>query len=189
MSRSVRLLALAALPLAAALLVACGSLAVQVPKGNKYREGAELFAQRCAGCHTLEPAGAEGSSTRLGHVERTDGPSFDQRKERSVREVLYAIRNGGYSGAIMPQNIVVGAEAEKVAEFLVACSGKKALQPEAPGTPPPAPPPTKSKQTMPPGSPPPSPLPKKPEETEAPDSPASPPGQPPPPPARSDCGE
>ncbi|MGI8594872.1 MAG: c-type cytochrome [Solirubrobacteraceae bacterium] len=183
MSRPVRLLALAALPFGAAALVACGSLAVQVPKGNEYRDGAELFAQRCAGCHTLEPAGAEGSAARLGENERTDGPSFDQRKERSVQEVLFAIRNGGFSGAIMPQNIVVGAEAEKVAEFLVACSGKKAKQPKAPGTPPPSPPLTKSKQTGPPGNPPPSPP------LERSDQPEVPGTQAPPPPRRSDCGE
>jgi len=141
MSRSVRLLALAALPLAAAVLVACGSLGVQVPKGNEFREGAELFSQRCAGCHTLKGAGAEGSTAKRGQNERTDGPNFDQRKERSIRDVLYAIRNGGFSGAIMPQSIVVGGEAEKVARFVVACSGLNSRQPEAPGTPPPSSPP------------------------------------------------
>ncbi len=143
MSRLIRLLLLAALPLAAVVLVACGygSRSVQVSKGNEFREGAELFAQRCAGCHTLTPAGAEGSPSRLGENERTDGPNFDVRKERSVREVLFAIRNGGYSGAIMPQNIATGAEAEKLAKFLVACSGLNAEQPEAPGIPPPSRPP------------------------------------------------
>jgi len=143
MSRLIRLLLLAALPLAAVVLVACGygSRSVQVSKGNEFREGAELFAQRCAGCHTLTPAGAEGSTSRLGENERTDGPNFDVRKERSVQEVLFAIRNGGYSGAIMPQNIAVGEEAEKLAKFLVACSGLNAEQPEAPGIPPPSRPP------------------------------------------------
>jgi hypothetical protein len=40
-----------------------------------------------------------------------------------VENVLYAIRNGGYSGAIMPENIVVGDEAQAVAEFLAKYSG------------------------------------------------------------------
>ena len=182
MSRPIRLVVLAALPLGAAVLVACGSIAVQVPKGNELREGAELFAQRCAGCHTLTAAGAEGSTTRLGQNERTDGPNFDQRKERSVREVLYAIRNGGYSGAIMPQNIVVGAEAEKVAQFVVSCSGQKALQPKSPGTPPPAPPPTKSKQTVPPETPQITPPAKKPGQAPAPQATPAPPRE-------TDCGE
>jgi hypothetical protein len=38
--------------------------------------------------------------------------------------VLFAIRNGGFSGAIMPANIVVGDDAQKVAEFLAAYAGK-----------------------------------------------------------------
>ena len=39
-------------------------------------------------------------------------------------QVLYAIRNGGFSGAIMPQNIVVGDDAEAVAEFVAEYAGK-----------------------------------------------------------------
>ena len=40
--------------------------------------------------------------------------------------MLYAIRNGGFSGAIMPENIVVGDDAKDVAEFLAHYSGSKA---------------------------------------------------------------
>ena len=47
------------------------------------------------------------------------------RKEQ-VDQVLYAIRNGGFSGAIMPQNVVVGADAQAVADFLAAYSGRHA---------------------------------------------------------------
>ena len=38
---------------------------------------------------------------------------------------LYAIRNGGFSSGPMPQNIVVGEEAEAVAEFLAKYSKPK----------------------------------------------------------------
>ena len=38
-------------------------------------------------------------------------------------DALFAIRNGGFSGAIMPANIVVGEDAEAVAEFLAEYSG------------------------------------------------------------------
>ncbi len=58
---------------------------------------------------------------------RTNGPNFNIRKE-NVEQVLYAIRNGGFSGAIMPENIVVGQEAKQVAEFLATYSGLKAEQ-------------------------------------------------------------
>ena len=70
-------------------------------------EGAVLFAERCSGCHTLEAAGAVGSANR---ALRNQGPNLDEREE-TVEDVLYAIRNGGFSGAIMPQNIVVGEDA------------------------------------------------------------------------------
>ena len=39
--------------------------------------------------------------------------------------MLYAIRNGGFSGAIMPENIVVGQDAEEVAEFLAKYAGSE----------------------------------------------------------------
>ena len=39
--------------------------------------------------------------------------------------MLFAIRNGGFSGAIMPANIVVGEDAEEVADFLDEYSGKE----------------------------------------------------------------
>ncbi len=50
--------------------------------------------------------------------EYTNGPNFNVRCERPVTRVLYAIENGGFSGAIMPQNVVVGQDAIKVAEFV-----------------------------------------------------------------------
>ena len=40
-----------------------------------------------------------------------------------MADVIYAIRNGGFSGAIMPQNIVVGADAQKVAAFVAKYAG------------------------------------------------------------------
>ena len=48
-----------------------------------------------------------------------------------MARVLYAIQNGGFSGAIMPQNIVVGAQAEAVAQFVATYSGRAA--PKIPG--------------------------------------------------------
>jgi cytochrome c551 len=86
--------------------------------------GATLFAERCAGCHTLDAAGTEGSNPD----ERVAGPNFDNRRE-TKDQVLYAIRNGGFSGAIMPQNIVVGDDAEAVAEFVAEYAGKSATGP------------------------------------------------------------
>ena len=105
-------------------LSACGSQGIDVPKDSTYYRGAQLFSARCSGCHTLSVVGAQGSATKVRDRERVDGPNFNQRKEQ-VPGVLYAIRNGGFSGAIMPENIVTGEEKRKVAEFLAEYAGSK----------------------------------------------------------------
>jgi mono/diheme cytochrome c family protein len=107
-------------------LAACGSKEIQVSDSQpRLKQGAELFNMRCGGCHTLDAAATSGSKSKreIKGGERTNGPNFNVRKEQK-EDVLFAIRNGGFSGAIMPANIVVGDDAEKVAEFLAAYAGK-----------------------------------------------------------------
>ncbi len=121
-----KIIAAAALSLASILLAsACGTQGIQVPKESPYYRGAVLFRDHCSGCHTLSVVGAEGSATSIKDRVRTNGPNFNVRKE-NVEQVLYAIRNGGFSGAIMPENIVLGDDAQAVAEFLAKYSGLKA---------------------------------------------------------------
>ena len=117
--------------LAAAGLGACGSQSIEVDEGGAVRHGAALFAERCGGCHTLDAAGTQGSATKVRDRERVDGPNFNVRKE-DVETILFAIRNGGFSGAIMPQNIVVGQDAQAVAAFLSKYAGQKASSPASP---------------------------------------------------------
>jgi mono/diheme cytochrome c family protein len=131
-ARRVRSALVIALVVAAALgLTACGfgKESVSVSKSSPDHAGAELFATHCAGCHTLSAAGTQGSGNR---GERTQGPNLNQREE-SQEDVLYAIQNGGFSGAIMPQNIVVGEEAEQVAEFVAKYAGQQAQTSPRPG--------------------------------------------------------
>jgi len=109
----------------AVLLGACGSQGIQVAKTSPYYKGAVLFRDHCAGCHTLATVGAEGSATSISNRVKTNGPNFNFRKE-DVEQVLYAIRNGGFSGDIMPENVVVGEDAQAVAAFLAKYSGLKA---------------------------------------------------------------
>lgn len=123
------LLALAlALPLAA-----CGEQSIEVASTSPQHAGAELFQQRCAGCHTFRAAATQGSAANVRTRERTDGPNFNTRRE-CVERVLYAIQNGGFSGAIMPANIVVGEEAQQVAEFVARYAGSDATGPRPAGT-------------------------------------------------------
>jgi mono/diheme cytochrome c family protein len=109
----------------ATALSACGSQGVQLKKSNPDYQGAVLFREHCSGCHTLSAAGTQGSATSITNRVKTAGPNFNIRKEKT-EQVLYALRNGGFSGAIMPQNIVVGQQAQAVAEFLAKYSGRDA---------------------------------------------------------------
>jgi mono/diheme cytochrome c family protein len=126
MRLSAKIAATVALLLAAAVaLGACGSQGVSVAKSSSYRRGAVLFRDHCSGCHTLSVVGAQGSASSIKNRVRTSGPNFNIRKE-NVEQVLYAIRNGGFSGAIMPENVVVGNDAQEVARFLAQYSGSQA---------------------------------------------------------------
>ncbi len=110
---------------AVAAIAACGSQGVQVAKDSGYYRGAVLFREHCSGCHSLSVVGAKGSATSIANRLKTNGPNFDSRKENE-EQVLFAIRNGGFSGAIMPENIVVGEDAKAIASFLAHYSGHSA---------------------------------------------------------------
>lgn len=113
-----RVLILVPIVAAALALAACGTEDISVTSPED-EAGAVLFADHCAGCHTLAAAGTQGSGNRSLRVQ---GPNLDQRAVSSD-DALYAIHNGGASGAVMPQNILVGDDAEKVAEFIGQYSG------------------------------------------------------------------
>ena len=100
---------------------------IEVPSERAtMRRAAEVFYQRCSGCHSLQLANSYGSANpgNFASRERTNGPNFNVRHV-TTRDALYAIRNGGFSGAIMPANIVTGRQAEVVAKFLSRYSGRE----------------------------------------------------------------
>lgn len=128
----VLLMLIAAIALAG-IAAGCGTEKVEVAQTNPNYTGAELFNQRCSGCHTLSFAATHGSASNPRSAEVVNGPNFDVRCERPVDRVLYAIKNGGFSGAIMPQNIVVGQQAIDVAKFVATYAGRQAKA--SPGVP------------------------------------------------------
>jgi mono/diheme cytochrome c family protein len=111
---------------------ACGTQRVHVPSADPNYAAdyvaAHLFHQRCAGCHTLSYAATMGSAANVRTAEAINGPNFNIRCERPVTRVLYAIENGGFSGAYMPANIFVGQQARDVAMFVARFSGRQAPQ-------------------------------------------------------------
>jgi mono/diheme cytochrome c family protein len=132
MSRPVRVLLLFSSVAASAMAAACGTERIRVPQNQaSLHHGAVLFSQRCAGCHTLSYAATHGSAVNVRTAQANNGPNFDVRCERPLSRVVYAIENGGFSGAIMPQNVVVGQDATDVANFVATYSGRKA--PPIPG--------------------------------------------------------
>jgi mono/diheme cytochrome c family protein len=141
MSRPVRVTLISVAMIAvSALAAACGTERIDVPKGapnsaeRDIYTGAVLFSQRCAGCHTLSYAGTHGSASNVRTAQANNGPNFGVRCERPAIRVLYAIENGGFSGAIMPQNVVVGREAIDVAEFVATYAGRQAPPQDSPGS-------------------------------------------------------
>jgi mono/diheme cytochrome c family protein len=126
MSRPVKDLLVSGATVAVAVLsAACGTEKISVPKSSPSYTGAVLFSQRCSGCHTLSYAGTHGSASNIKTRLVENGPNFNLRCERPAIRVLYAIENGGFSGATMPQNIVVGQQARDVALFVSTYSGRK----------------------------------------------------------------
>ena len=131
-------LLVAAVVAAAATAGACGGeQGIQLAKSDPNYQGAQIFAQNCAGCHTLTTAGTQGSAVNANGREYKDGPNFNQRKEEKS-QILYAIENGGFSSGPMPQDIVVGEDAQKVAAFLAKYSGQDAQRVPTPKKPAPS---------------------------------------------------
>jgi cytochrome c len=129
MRRAIKVLLISSAAAGLVVLAAgCGTEKISVPKSDppQIQRGAQLFSQRCGGCHTLSYAGTHGSATNVRTREIVNGPNFDQRCERPITRVLYAIENGGFSGAIMPQNVVVGQDATDVAQFVSKYAGRGA---------------------------------------------------------------
>ena len=135
MSRALRpaVLLLAAVTVAIAF-AACGqnkmNLTGVVSTSNanykEYEASAQLFHERCGGCHTLSYAAATGSGPNPRTYLYISGPNFNVRCERPAARVLYAIENGGFGGQYMPANILVGAQARQMAMFVSEFAGRAA---------------------------------------------------------------
>ena len=120
----------------AIVAAACGqssiatNVAAVVPASNptykSYVAEANLFHERCGGCHTLSYAATSGSGDNPRTYLDISGPNFNVRCERPAVRVLYAIENGGFGGEYMPANIVVGQQARNLALFVSKFAGREA---------------------------------------------------------------
>ena len=71
-------------------LAACGEQGIQLAEDDPNYEGARLFDENCAGCHTLDVAGAEGSATKVQLARAQGRPELQRaqggRRERPLRD-------------------------------------------------------------------------------------------------------
>jgi mono/diheme cytochrome c family protein len=114
----VGLLVLALGILVPALVVAAAKNTEKAPGGVKLtaadESGREVFAQRCATCHTLRAANAVGKV----------GPNLDQLRPPKAL-VLDAIQKGRARGqGQMPAGLVDGQDAQNVADFVAKVAGR-----------------------------------------------------------------
>lgn len=107
---------------AVALATGCGTGGIP-SSGEDLARGKELFAERCASCHTLADAGA------LGKV----GPNLDDafagaRRQGFDESTIRAVVRGQIEiprvGSAMPAGLVTGDDADAVAAYVASVAGK-----------------------------------------------------------------
>jgi cytochrome c2 len=138
----VRAAAAAALGVFALAAAGCGSGVGSAVSGNgDLSHGKQLFIEKCAACHTLSDANAQG---KIGpNLDLAFRPSLRQGfKDSTVRQVVAdQIKYAGNYGNIpvtMPKNLVTGSDVDDVADYVAAVVGpQKGVTIAAP--PPPAP--------------------------------------------------
>ena len=118
--------------LAAAALIAggCGTGGMANSTGDQ-ANGAKLFTAKCAGCHVLAAAGAQGT---LGPSldDAFAGPKAQHFKQSTIQNVvLDQIREASMP---MPANLVKGQDAVDVAGYVAAVAGTNTRAPAQTGT-------------------------------------------------------
>jgi mono/diheme cytochrome c family protein len=103
--------------IAVPLIVLSGGQASAGPGGTKLtsaqKEGREVFAEKCATCHTLEDANAVGKV----------GPDLDV-LQPPLALTLNAIKEGRAGKGQMPAQLIEDDDARKVGAYLVEVAGR-----------------------------------------------------------------
>jgi cbb3-type cytochrome c oxidase subunit III len=117
--------------LACLALVAAGCGTGGVAKSGNAQSGKQLFTSKCAGCHTLGAAGANGKvGPNLDEAfAAMRGPGHDTHFEEStIRQVVadqikYPAQRD--EGVNMPANLVKGSAVDDVAAYVASVAGTK----------------------------------------------------------------
>jgi cytochrome c551 len=81
---------------------------------STFETGRTLFRENCAACHNLDAANARGVT----------GPDLDNIGTVTASRVRSAIRLGGTGQKRMPAGLLVGENAQAVADYVAAVAGK-----------------------------------------------------------------
>src|SRR6476469_5229948 len=81
---------------------------------EQVQTGKKLFIESCAACHNLDAVNARGVT----------GPDLDKIGNVTPGRVLSAIKIGGTGQNRMPSNLLQGANADAVAQFVAHVAGK-----------------------------------------------------------------
>lgn len=103
--------------LSVVLITGCG-----LEKSSDVNLGKQLFAQKCGSCHGLKNAGTKGGVGP--NLDDAFGPAIDSGEGRStVKDVV--LKQIKYPmGKEMPANLVKGADAEAVSEYIAQVAGE-----------------------------------------------------------------
>ena len=93
------------------------------PRTTRTTRARELFDEHCAGCHTLDVAGTEGSATNVKHARAQGRPELQPAQGDRGRASSTRSATAASPPRPMPQNIVTGEDAQKVADFVAKYSG------------------------------------------------------------------
>jgi cytochrome c2 len=135
-----RLPAAVALAVVAIAAAGCGSGTGGVVAAGDKGQGKQLFQQKCAACHTLRDANAQG---KVGpNLDDSFGPDARQgMNEDTIRQVVAdQIRFAGNydpeKGPTMPKNLVTGSSVSDVASYVAYVAGRPTHTVAAPAAPP-----------------------------------------------------
>ena len=123
--------------LAVVTMTGCGTEGLA--SSENAAQGERLFTQKCASCHTLAAAGAEGTAgpnldDALGPLRTPELGGFD---ESTIRQVVHD--QILYSAPPMPAGLVKGEDADAVAAFVASVAGKAGTPGAGPAVAAPAP--------------------------------------------------
>lgn len=103
---------------------------VQIPA--EMQQAKSLFETNCGNCHTMYAAGTDGNfgpdlDELLAPTGPPQGPDAEQTIEATEGRVLNAIEEGIDGSTVpgrMPGGIIIGEQAEEVAEFVARYAGE-----------------------------------------------------------------